>query len=137
MQHSMVALAIHPMIEIIGFLAGESINEVHLLYASSQTTEQSYQLVLVKLFQFIDPARTVINEPKHITDVGSPDFAFNRGDIAIGWCEAKDIDKKNIRQFAASDYSKKQKERYRKVKIAKDALFHLAIFATIRRSLRS
>jgi len=33
--------------------------------------------------------------------------------VTIGWCEAKDVDK-DIRQFAPADYSKAQKERYRK-----------------------
>lgn len=89
------------------------LNEVRTLYASGQTTEHSFRPALAKLFKAIDPTLTVINEPKHVTDVGAPDFVFNRGDIAIGWCEAKDIDK-DVRKFAASDYSKKQKERYKK-----------------------
>ncbi|MCB1440421.1 MAG: N-6 DNA methylase [Nitratireductor sp.] len=89
------------------------LNEILALYASGQTTEHSFRPALAKLFKAIDPALTVINEPKHITDVGAPDFVFNRGDIAIGWCEAKDIGK-DVRKFAANDYSKAQKERYKK-----------------------
>lgn len=89
------------------------LNEIRALYASGQTTEHSFRPALAKLFKAIDPALTVINEPKHITDVGAPDFVFNRGDIAIGWCEAKDIGK-DVRKFAANDYSKSQKERYKK-----------------------
>lgn len=89
------------------------LNEIRALYASGQTTEHSFRPALAKLFKAIDPALTVINEPKHITDVGAPDFVFNRGDIAIGWCEAKDIGK-DVRKFAANDYSKAQKERYKK-----------------------
>ncbi|MGE0720544.1 MAG: hypothetical protein AB7K85_02655 [Novosphingobium sp.] len=46
-------------------------------------------------------------------DVGAPDFVFQRGEVSIGWCEAKDIGK-DVRKFAANDYSKGQKERYRK-----------------------
>lgn len=87
--------------------------EVRALYASGQTTEHSFRPALAKLFGSIDPALTVINEPKHLTDVGAPDFVFNRGDVAIGWCEAKDIGK-DVRKFAANDYSKAQKERYKK-----------------------
>lgn len=87
--------------------------EVRALYASGQTTEHSFRPALAKLFDSIDPALTVINEPKHLTDVGAPDFVFNRGDVAIGWCEAKDIGK-DVRKFAATDYSKAQKERYKK-----------------------
>jgi hypothetical protein len=89
------------------------LNEIRALYASDQTTEPSFRPALAKLFKAIDPALTVINEPKHITDVGAPDFVFNRGDVAIGWCEAKDIGK-DVRKFAANDYSKAQKDRYKK-----------------------
>jgi hypothetical protein len=89
------------------------LNEIRALYASGQTTEHSFRPALAKLFGSIDPALTVINEPKHITDVGAPDFVFYRGEVAIGWCEAKDIDK-DVRKFAANDYSKGQKDRYRK-----------------------
>ncbi len=87
--------------------------EIRKLYASGQTTEHSFRPALARLFGSIDPALTVINEPKHITDVGAPDFVFQRGDVAIGWCEAKDIGK-DVRRFAANDYSKGQKDRYRK-----------------------
>lgn len=89
------------------------LNEIRALYASGQTTEHSFRPALAKLFGSIDAALTVINEPKHITDVGAPDFVFNRGDVAIGWCEAKDIGK-DVRKFAAADYSKAQKDRYKK-----------------------
>ncbi|HPB23724.1 MAG TPA: hypothetical protein PLL48_15520 [Novosphingobium sp.] len=89
------------------------VNEVRALYASGQTTEHSFRPALARLFASIDPALTVINEPRHITDVGAPDFVFQRGDVAIGWCEAKDIGK-DVRKFAANDYSKGQKDRYRK-----------------------
>lgn len=89
------------------------LNEIRALYASGQTTEHSFRPALAKLFKAIDPALVVINEPKHLTDVGAPDFVFNRSEIAIGWCEAKDLGKE-IRKFAANDYSKAQKERYKK-----------------------
>ncbi len=89
------------------------VGEIRALYASGQSTEHSFRPALAKLFGSIDPALTVINEPKHLTDVGAPDFVFNRGDVAIGWCEAKDIGK-DVRKFAATDYSKAQKERYKK-----------------------
>lgn len=89
------------------------VNEVRALYASGQTTEHSFRPALARLFASIDPALTVINEPRHITEVGAPDFVFQRGDVAIGWCEAKDIGK-DVRKFAANDYSKGQKDRYRK-----------------------
>ena len=94
--------------DIGGYLA-----ELRKLHASGQSTEHSFRPALAKLFTSIDPGLTVINEPKHLTDVGAPDFVFNRGDVAIGWCEAKDIGR-DVRKFAANDYSKGQKDRYRK-----------------------
>lgn len=89
------------------------LNEIRRVYASGETTEHSFRPALERLFQSIDPALIVINEPRRRTDVGAPDFAFRRGDVPIGWCEAKDIGK-DIRKFTATDYSKAQKERYKK-----------------------
>ena len=89
------------------------LTEIRKLYASGQSTEHSFRPALERLFASIDPALTVINEPRRTIDVGAPDFVFQRGDVAIGWCEAKDIGK-DIRKFAANDYSKAQKDRYRK-----------------------
>lgn len=94
--------------DVAGYL-----ERVRTLYASGQTTEHSFRPALVELFQSIDPTLSIINEPKHLTDVGAPDFVFNRDNVAIGWCEAKDIGK-DVRKFAANDYSKAQKDRYRK-----------------------
>ena len=94
--------------DIAGYLT-----KIRALYASGQTTEHSFRPALYDLFQSIDPALTVINEPRRTIDVGAPDFVFQRGDVSIGWCEAKDIGK-DIRKFAATDYSKAQKDRYRK-----------------------
>jgi hypothetical protein len=89
------------------------VSEIRALYASGQTTEHSFRPALAKLFGSIDAALTVINEPKHLTDGGGPEFVFNRGDVAIGWCETKDIGK-DVRKFAAIDYSKAPKESYKK-----------------------
>lgn len=92
--------------DISGYL-----DEIRKLYASGQTTEHSFRPALERLFASIDSAITVINEPRRIVDVGAVDFAFHRGVVPIGWCEAKDIGK-DIRKFAATDYSKAQKNRY-------------------------
>jgi Type ISP C-terminal specificity domain/N-6 DNA Methylase len=89
------------------------LTEIRRLYASGQSTEHSFRPALERLFASIDPTLTVINEPRRTVDVGAPDFVFQRGDVAIGWCEAKDIGK-DIKKFAANDYSKAQKDRYRK-----------------------
>ena len=64
------------------------LSEIRALSASGQATEHSYRPALERLFKSIDAGLTVINEPKRLTDVGAPDFVFNRGGISIGWCEA-------------------------------------------------
>jgi Type ISP C-terminal specificity domain/N-6 DNA Methylase len=89
------------------------LNEIRALSASGQATEHSYRPALERLFKSIDDDLTVINEPKRLTDVGAPDFVFNRNGVSVGWCEAKDLIK-DIRKFASGDYSKEQKARYAK-----------------------
>ena len=84
------------------------LDEVRSKFASGQATEHSYRPALEALFSSIDPALTVINEPKK-TDAGMPDFLFQRGDVPVGWCEAKDIDKDVIK---LKGYSIEQRKRY-------------------------
>ncbi len=84
------------------------LDEVRSKFESGQATEHSYRPALEKLFKSIDPALTVINEPKK-SEGGMPDFLFQRGDIPFGWAEAKDIDKDVIK---LKGYSKEQRKRY-------------------------
>ncbi|WP_447931775.1 type ISP restriction/modification enzyme [Sphingopyxis fribergensis] len=92
--------------DIAGYL-----NEIRGLAASGQATEHSYRPALERLFASIDRDVSVINEPRRLTDVGAPDFVFNRKGVSIGWCEAKDLHKE-ITKFKTGDYSKEQKARY-------------------------
>jgi predicted helicase len=87
---------------------GEYLEQVRAQYASGHATEHSYRPALHALFESIDPALTVINEPKK-SEGGMPDFMFQRGDIPFGWAEAKDIDKDVIK---LKGYSKEQRRRY-------------------------
>ncbi len=89
------------------------LNEIRKLAESGQATELSYRPALERLFSSIDSSLTVINEPRRLTEVGAPDFVFNRNGVSIGWCEAKDL-QKEITKFKTGDYSKEQKERYKK-----------------------
>ncbi len=91
--------------DIAGYL-----DQVRSKYASGQATEHSYRPALQSLFESIDPALTVINEPKK-SDAGMPDFLFQRGTIPLGWCEAKDVDKDVIK---LKGYSIEQRKRYEK-----------------------
>ena len=86
------------------------LDQVRAKYASGQATEHSYRPALQSLFESIDPALTVINEPKK-SDAGMPDFLFQRGTIPLGWCEAKDVDKDVIK---LKGYSIEQRKRYEK-----------------------
>lgn len=81
------------------------LNEIRSLAASGQATEHSYRPALERLFKSIDDNLTVINEPKRLTDVGGPDFVFNRNGVSVGWCEAKDLTKE-ITKFKVGEYSK-------------------------------
>lgn len=90
------------------------LEEVRGLARSGQATEHSYRPALEGLFKSIDDNLTVINEPKRLADVGAIDFVFNdQNGVGIGWCEAKDLFK-DITKFKAGDYSREQKERYKK-----------------------
>lgn len=84
------------------------LDEVIRLFKTGQTTEHSFRPALEGLFRSVDPKISVINEPKK-SDAGMPDFMFMRGDVPIGWCEAKDIDKDVIR---LKGYSVEQRKRY-------------------------
>ena len=84
------------------------LEQVRAKFLSGQATELSYRSALEALFQSIDPAISVINEPKK-SEAGMPDFLFQRGDIPIGWAEAKDIDKDVIK---LKGYSIEQRKRY-------------------------
>jgi hypothetical protein len=79
-------------------------------YAHGHATEHSYRPALYSLFQSIDPKLTVINEPKQ-SEGGMPDFLFQRGDVPIGWAEAKDVNKDVIK---LKGYSIEQRKRYEK-----------------------
>lgn len=86
------------------------LDQVRAAYMSGQATEHSYRPALHALFQSIDPALTVINEPKR-GDAGMVDFMFERNGVPFGWAEAKDIDKDVIK---LKGYSVEQRKRYEK-----------------------
>ncbi|SMF75204.1 N-6 DNA Methylase [Allosphingosinicella indica] len=86
------------------------LDQVRAQYESGHATEHSYRPALFGLFQSIDPALAVINEPKK-SEAGMPDFLFERAGVPLGWAEAKDIDKDVIR---LKGYSIDQRKRYEK-----------------------
>ena len=54
------------------------LNNIRALAKTGEATEHSYRPALERLFQSIDDKLTVINEPRRVTDVGSPDFVFKK-----------------------------------------------------------
>jgi hypothetical protein len=84
------------------------LDEVRSQYSSGHATEHSYRPALYGLFRSIDPALTVVNEPKK-SEAGMPDFLFDRAGVPLGWAEAKDIDKDVIK---LKGYSIEQRKRY-------------------------
>ena len=91
--------------DIAGYL-----DQVRSAYESGHATEHSYRPALSALFGSIDPALTVINEPKK-SEAGMPDFLFERDGVPLGWAEAKDIVKDIIE---LKGYSIEQRKRYEK-----------------------
>lgn len=84
------------------------LDEVRTQFESGHATEHSYRPALHRLFQSIDPAIRVVNEPKR-GDAGMVDFLFERDGVPFGWAEAKDIDKDVIK---LKGYSVEQRKRY-------------------------
>ncbi len=91
-------------IDVAGFF--QTVQEKH---ATGQATEHSYRPALEKLLQSINPDLTVINEPKHIRDIGKPDFVIMRDDVPVGYVEAKDVGL-DIRKMKGTN--KEQQTRY-------------------------
>jgi hypothetical protein len=86
------------------------LEQVRAQYASGHATEHSYRPALHALFESIDPALKIINEPKK-SEAGMPDFLIERNGIPVGWAEAKDVDKDVIK---LKGYSVEQRKRYEK-----------------------
>ena len=85
--------------------------KVQKIHSSGSATEHSYRSALEDLFRQIDDDITPINEPKRVS-CGAPDFIINRGEIAVGHCEAKDIGI-DIDPRAMKGANKDQFKRYR------------------------
>lgn len=68
---------------------------INQLFATGRAREHAYRGDLQSLLKSILPDDyDVINEPSQITGVGNPDFLVRNADgVAIGYLEAKDIDK--------------------------------------------
>jgi predicted helicase len=66
------------------------IAELNRLYRAGNATEHTYRFALQQLLENLTSGLTVTNEPKRIA-CGAPDYIVTRGEIPVGYIEAKDI----------------------------------------------
>lgn len=83
---------------------------VQATYKTGAATEHSYRPALEALFNSLDEGVNALNEPKRV-ECGAPDFIIQRGEIAIGHVEAKDL---NVGLHGMKNANKEQQDRYRK-----------------------
>ncbi|MDX8376821.1 MAG: N-6 DNA methylase, partial [Mariprofundales bacterium] len=85
------------------------IERVNKRYQSGISREHAYRHDLEALLREITLGVEITNEPANVTDCGNPDYVITKGDIPIGFIEAKDIGK----DLNSKTY-KPQFDRYRK-----------------------
>ena len=85
------------------------LGKVKAQHSTGQATEHSYRGALAELMQSIDPELTVINEARRI-ECGSPDLTIMRGEVPVGYVEAKDVGL-DIRKMKGANAD--QQKRYR------------------------
>jgi predicted helicase/very-short-patch-repair endonuclease len=68
----------------------EYLNDVGKEYATGIAQEHSYRSALKTLVESLEAGIIAVNEPKRI-DCGAPDYVIKRGEVTVGYIEAKDI----------------------------------------------
>jgi type I restriction-modification system DNA methylase subunit len=91
-------------------VVGDFLSRVQTIHKTGAATEHSYRASLEFLFHAFDEDVVALNEPKRIA-CGAPDFIIQRGEIAIGHAEAKDI---GVGLRGMKDANKAQQQRYLK-----------------------
>jgi len=64
--------------------------EINRIYKADNATEHTYRPALKSLLEKATIGLTVTNEPKRIA-CGAPDYIVTRGEIPVGYIEAKDV----------------------------------------------
>ncbi|RYY84975.1 MAG: DNA methyltransferase [Chitinophagaceae bacterium] len=80
-------------------------------YRAGNATEHTYRGDLQRLLQDLLPGIQVTNEPKR-QKCGAPDYILTKGDVPVGFIEAKDIGDKDL-EGAKKTGNKEQFDRYR------------------------
>lgn len=68
------------------------LDNINQRYKQGNATEHSYRGDLQQLLESLLPGCEITNEPRR-SEVGAPDYIITKNDIAVGYIEAKDIDK--------------------------------------------
>lgn len=99
-RHQLKVLSVSRINDFIG--------KVATIHKTGAATEHSYRPALESLFNSLSDGVAALNEPKRV-ECGAPDFIIQRGDIAIGHVEAKDlgVDLRNMK-----DANRRQQDRY-------------------------
>jgi len=85
------------------------IETIGIRLKSGISREHSYRGDLETLIKVLVKGVEITNEPANVTDCGNPDYVITKGEIPVGYIEAKDIGKDlNAKQY------KEQFTRYRK-----------------------
>lgn len=71
-------------------IISEFIARVQAVYKTGAATEHSYRSAIEQLISSLNESVIALNEPKREA-CGAPDFIIQRGDIAVGHIEAKDL----------------------------------------------
>ena len=61
-------------------------------FGTGEATEHTHRAALKALVESFAPDVVAINEPKRV-DCGAPDYVVKRGDLSVGYIEAKDVGK--------------------------------------------
>ncbi len=87
------------------------IKNIAVAYQRGNATEHTYRSELKYLVESIVPTVVATNEPKRIA-CGAPDYVLTKGDIPVGFIEAKDIGDKDL-AGAKVQGNKAQFDRYK------------------------
>lgn len=72
------------------------IERINQRYKQDNATEHTFRGDLVSLFEALVPEIRATNEPKRQA-CGAPDYIISKGEIAVGYIEAKDIGTKTLK----------------------------------------
>ena len=91
-------------------IINDFIGKVRATQLTGLATEHSYRSAIEGLFHAIAGDITALNEPKRVA-CGAPDFIVQRGQLAVGHVEAKDL---GVDLQSMNEANREQQSRYRK-----------------------